>query len=138
MSVTESSPRGAAPPVLPARGRGDRLNEWLDRNARHIFLWPAVLLILIFSIFPLVASLVIAFARIRLSGGGFRVRFVDWRNFEKLLFGSEQFHLLGTFGAIGPLGWAFGLGATAGVIWWIVSHLRSGWTGGRLLGRLFP
>ncbi|MEM8849148.1 MAG: sugar ABC transporter permease [Pseudomonadota bacterium] len=124
--------------ILPARSRGDRLNEWLDRNSRHIFLWPAVLLILVFSIFPLVASAVIAFARIRLQAGGYRVRFVGWQNFEKQIFGSEQFHFLGTFGPVSVLGWVFGLAVTAGVIWWIVAYLRSGWTVIGTVGRLFP
>jgi len=54
-------------------------------------------MILIFSIFPLVASLIIAFSRVRLRGGGYNVRFVWFQNFEKQLFGSEQFHFLGTF-----------------------------------------
>ncbi len=134
------SPTGAAQASasLPARSRGERLNEWLDRNARHIFLWPAVVLILVFSIFPLVASLVIAFSRIRLSGGGFQVRFVGWRNFDKQLFGSEQFHFLGTFGPLSLMGWVFGLAVTAGVIWWIAAYLRAGPTFIGTLGRLFP
>ncbi|MEM7488370.1 MAG: sugar ABC transporter permease [Pseudomonadota bacterium] len=139
MSVA-STPDGAAKDgaVPPATGRGDRINEWLDRNARHIFLWPAVLLILVFSIFPLVASLVIAFSRIRLQAGGYRVRFVGWQNFEKQLFGSEQFHFLGSFGAISALGWVFGAAVTAVILYWIVSYLRSGWTVIGTVGRLFP
>jgi ABC-type sugar transport system permease subunit len=43
-----------------------RFSEWLDRHSRQLFITPAVVLILIFSIFPLVASLIIAFSRIRL------------------------------------------------------------------------
>ncbi|MEO1309029.1 MAG: sugar ABC transporter permease, partial [Pseudomonadota bacterium] len=67
------------------------MNEWLDRHMGRLFLAPAVTLILIFSIFPLVASLILAFSRLRLRGGGYSVRWVGWRNFEKLIFGSEQF-----------------------------------------------
>ncbi|MGR3436678.1 MAG: carbohydrate ABC transporter permease [Shimia sp.] len=128
---------GAPARIAPGRTRGARLNEWLDRNARHIFLWPAVALILVFSIFPLVASAIIAFSRIRLTGGGFQTRFVGWRNFEKQVFGSEQFHFLGTFGEMSLLGWAFGLAVTAGVIWWIYAYLREGWTVLGVLGRMF-
>ncbi|MEO1292622.1 MAG: sugar ABC transporter permease, partial [Pseudomonadota bacterium] len=112
------------------------MNEWLDRHMGRLFLAPAVTLILIFSIFPLVASLIMAFARIRFSGGGYKVRFVGWRNFEKLLFGSEQFHLLGTFTQISVLGWVFGLLATAALLWWIVKYVRTRFTFVGFLGRL--
>ena len=95
-------------------------------------------MILVFSLFPLVASLIIAFSRVRLQAGGFNVRFAGWRNFEKLLFGSEQFHLLGTFGPISVWGWVFGLLSTGLVVWWIVSYIRSGWTIVGTIGRLFP
>ena len=40
-----------------------RLSEWLDVQSRQLFITPAVVMILIFSIFPLVVSLVLAFAR---------------------------------------------------------------------------
>ena len=43
----------------------------------------------------------------RLKAGGYDVTFVGLANFEKQLFGSEQFHFLGTFARISPLGWAF-------------------------------
>ena len=122
----------------PARSWSDRFNELLDRNARHIFLWPAVVAILIFSVFPLVASAILAFSRIRLTGGGYKLRFAGWRNFEKQVFGSEQFHFLGTFGEISLLGWIFGLVVTGAVIWWITSYFRAGWTIIGSVGRLFP
>lgn len=112
------------------------MNEWLDRHMGRLFLAPAVTLILIFSIFPLVASAIMAFARIRFSGGGYRVRFVGWRNFEKQLFGSEQFHLLGTFKGLSVFGWIFGLLATALLVWWMIRYVRRKfhWVG--FLGRL--
>ena len=84
----------------------------------RLFLAPAVTLILIFSIFPLVASLILAFSRIRFSGGGFKIRNAGWRNFEKQFFGSEQFHLIGTFNQISILGWIFGLTVTGLMVWW--------------------
>lgn len=112
------------------------MNEWLDKHMGRVFLAPAVTLILIFSIFPLVASLILAFARIRFAAGGFKVRFAGWRNFEKQIFGSEQFHLLGTFGAISIPGWIFGLGVTAALIWWMVRYCRSHFTVIGFLGRV--
>jgi len=76
-------------------------------------------LILIFSIFPLVASLILAFARVRLRAGGYNVRFVGFKNFEKQFFGSEQYHFLGKFTEISLMGWALILVAGAGILWWL-------------------
>lgn len=112
------------------------MNEWLDKHMGRLFLAPAVTLVLIFSIFPLVASLIMAFARIRFSGGGFKVRFVGWRNFNKQFFGSEQFHLVGTFTEISLLGWAFGLIVTAAVVWWMIGYVRHHFTWIGFAGRL--
>jgi len=112
------------------------MNEWLDRHMGRLFLAPAVTLILIFSIFPLVASLIIAFARVQLTAGGYRVRFVGWRNFEKQITGSEQFHLLGTFTQISILGWIFGLAATAALLWWMVKYVRCSFTWVGFIGRM--
>ncbi len=80
---------------------------------------PAVVMILIFSIFPLVASLIISVSRIRLRGGGYNVRYVGFRNFEKQFFGSEQFHFLGTFSELSFLGWIAVIAAAAVVVWWL-------------------
>ena len=111
------------------------MNQWLDKHMGRVVLAPAVVLILIFSIFPLVASLLLAFSRVRFTGGSFAVRFVGWRNFDKLFFGSEQFHLLGTFGAISVLGWGFGLLCTAGLLWWMFRYIRARFTWVGFLGR---
>lgn len=112
------------------------MDQWLDKHMGRLFLAPAVVLILVFSIFPLVASLVLAFSRLRLSGGGFRMRFVGWRNFEKQLFGSEQFHLLGTFGPFSILGWIFGIACTVGLVWWMVKYARTHFTWVGFIGRM--
>lgn len=112
------------------------MNEWLDRHMGRLFLAPAVTLILIFSIFPLIASLIMAFTRIRFSAGGYKVRFVGWRNFEKQFFGSEQFHLVGTFTQISILGWIIGLTATAALLWWIWKYIRGPFTWVGFIGRL--
>ena len=112
------------------------MNEWLDRHMGRLFLAPAVTLILIFSIFPLVASLILAFSRIRFSGGGFKVRAAGWRNFEKQFFGSEQFHLIGTFTQISILGWIFGLTVTGLMVWWIVKYARTHFTWFGFVGRV--
>jgi multiple sugar transport system permease protein len=113
------------------------ISDWLDRNAQHIFIWPAVVMILVFSIFPLVASFIMALSRIRLRGGSYNVRFVWFQNFEKQLFGSEQWHFLGTFGGMSVLGWIVAALATVGIVWWIVRYFKSGFTVLGFTGRLF-
>jgi multiple sugar transport system permease protein len=110
-----------------------RLAEWLDGQSRQLFIMPAVVLILIFSIFPLVASLVLAFSRLRLTGN---MRFVGFDNFEKQIFGSEQFHFLGTFGEISVAGWVLIVAAGAAILWWLLAYARSGFTWVGFIGRL--
>lgn len=112
------------------------MNEWLDKNAARVFLAPAVILILTFSIFPLIASLMLAFARVRFAAGGFNIRFVGWRNFEKIFFGSEQFHLLGTFASMSILGWLFGFFMSGMLVYWLVQYCRTHFTLAGFLGRM--
>lgn len=116
--------------------RSARMNEWIDGHARQLFIMPAVIMILIFSIFPLVASLIIAFSRIRLKAGGYQVRFVGFQNFSKQIFGSEQFHFLGTFTTISVLGWVVGLAASVGIAWWMYRYVRQQFSIAGFIGRL--
>lgn len=102
----------------------------------RLFLTPAVVLILIFSIFPLIASLILAFSRVRFAAGGVRIRWTGWGNFDKQLFGSEQFHMLGTFGPFSILGWLFGLIASGLLIWWMVRYIRTHFTWLGFIGRM--
>lgn len=91
-------PRPSPMPTDPrTAGAATRLGEWLDRRALHLMMWPAVLILLAFSIFPLVASAYLALSKFALAPGGFQLTFVGGRNFRKLLFGSQQYHFLGTF-----------------------------------------
>lgn len=91
--------------------------EWLDRHSGRLFVLPAVLLILCFSIFPLIISAWLSLSRFKLVAGGFELRFIGWANFRKLLFGTQQFHFLGTFTEISALGWLMML-AGLGIIGW--------------------
>jgi multiple sugar transport system permease protein len=123
--ISQIRPGLSAPAGAATHRRRVAFSEWVDRRAGTFFILPAVIMILIFSIFPLVASLIIAFSRIRLSGGGYKVRFVGWKNFEKQFFGSEQFHFLGTFSEISILGWAVIVVAAAAVFWWLYRYATS-------------
>ena len=67
----------------------ETMSEWLDRHSGRLFVMPAVLLILAFSIFPLIVSAWLALSRFKLAAGGYEVRFVGLLNFRKLFFGSR-------------------------------------------------
>ena len=75
----------------------ERADDWLDRNSGRLFILPAVLLILAFSLFPLIISAWLALSRFKLVAGGFSIRYIGVLNFKKMITGSQQFHLLGTF-----------------------------------------
>ena len=137
MNTTDNTKRPGATRAVPSRGGRERFADWLDRHSSQIFIWPAVIMILIFSIFPLVASFIMALSRFRLRGGSYQVRFVWFQNFEKQIFGSEQFHFLGTFKGMGLLGWIVAILVTGVVVWWIVRYLRTSFTVIGFVGRLF-
>ncbi|PAP93422.1 carbohydrate ABC transporter permease [Mesorhizobium wenxiniae] len=113
-----------------------RLNEWLDRQSRQLFIAPAVIIILIFSVFPTIASLVLAFSNIRLRAGSYQVQFVGLRNFRKQFFGTEQFHFLGTFTSISLLGWIVTIASAASLIWWLYRYAKRDFTILGFIGRL--
>ncbi|OED41685.1 ABC transporter permease [Chromatiales bacterium (ex Bugula neritina AB1)] len=128
------------PPAHRVKPRPRKFSEWLDRQASTLFITPAVVLILVFSIFPLVASLIIAFSRFRLGAGSYRVRWVGLKNFEKQFFGSEQFHFLGTFNGMSVLGWVVSVSVAFALLWWLYRYCRTKfwWLGfiGRIISAL--
>ena len=102
------APRGAA-----ARRAADTLGAWRsDGAARWLFIWPAVLLILALSLFPLVASLALSVSKLVFNPGRVDLSFIGFSNYQQLLFGLERSHFLGVLKAPSPVGWAV-LGATA-------------------------
>ena len=109
---------------------------WADRVSPAAFIMPAVLVILALSIFPLIVSVYLSLARVKFEKGGVTVTFVGLLNYKKLLFGSQQFHLIGTLMPITPLGWAFVALAAALLVLWLVTTVRRGVTPLGLIGRL--
>jgi len=97
-----------------------------DAGARWLFIWPAVLIILFLSIFPLLASLTLAFTRLVFQRGSIDVDFVGFTNFNILLFGTERSHLLGVLRPPTPLGWVVLGVALALVARGLVRSIRSG------------
>src|SRR5258707_10423893 len=78
----------------------------LDRSAGAGFILPAVLVILAFSIFPLLASLYVSLSRLSFSQGGVELKFVGLNNYAKLLFGIDRTRFLGVIAPISLLGGA--------------------------------
>jgi len=86
-----------------AASRWRPLGARLDRGAGPIFILPAVIVILAFSIFPLLASLYVSLSRLSFSEGGIDLKFVGLDNYAKLLVGIDHVHFLGLGGPVTPL-----------------------------------
>jgi multiple sugar transport system permease protein len=124
------------PGNLPAGlSQAEKWGEWFDRHSRTFFIAPAVVLILIFAIFPTFYSIVFALSRVRFTANGLQFRFVWFQNFAKQFLGNEQVHFLGKIATMGVFGTIFLVAATAAVLWWLYRSLRiTSWVG--MLGRL--
>jgi multiple sugar transport system permease protein len=115
----------AATTVIEAAPR-PTFGEWLDRHSGRVMVLPAVVILLCFAIFPLIVSAYLALSRFALAPGGFTLRFIGLSNFRKLLTGSQQYHFLGTFGALGPLQWLLLAVAAAALLFLLARYLLSG------------
>ena len=111
-------------------------SEWLDQRSGTIFIAPAVVLILVFSIFPTIASLAIAVSRVRLSGTGFTFRFVWFQNFAKQFVGNNQIHFLGRFTEMSVIGWVLSLAAIFWALLWLYRSARQEFSVLGFIGRL--
>jgi len=120
----------------PIAGRRPDFASWADRVAPGAFIMPAVLVILALSIFPLIVSIYLSLARVKFEKGGVTVTFIGLLNYKKLLFGSQQFHLIGTLMPITPLGWALVVIVAALLVLWLVTAARRGARIIGLVGRL--
>src|SRR5690606_38210534 len=72
-----------------------------------------------------IISLFLSFARVNFVRGGVEVVFVGFRNYEKLLFGSQQRHLLGKFGDYTPLSWILLALFSAVLLFWLWTYITS-------------
>jgi multiple sugar transport system permease protein len=120
----EPSREPGLPGPAPRRAAGRRAADTLgglrsDGAARWLFIWPAVLLILALSLFPLVASLALSVSKLVFNPGRVDLSFIGLSNYQQLLFGLERSHFLGVLKAPTPLGWAVlgGTAALAAVAW---------------------
>ena len=104
--------------------RRSPLADWLDRQAPYVFVLPTVLVILGFSIFPLVASAYLSLTRFAISEGGYELTFVGLRNYVRLFTGSQQFHFTGVFRPPGLISLAVMAAAALVTVWWLARYLR--------------
>jgi multiple sugar transport system permease protein len=102
------------------------MNERVERTAGSAFILPAVLVVLLLAIFPLIISLYLSLSRFKFVRGGFQITFVGLANYKKLLFGLEKTHFLGLLGHPSPLGWLIFIAIFGLLLYAIVRNLRSG------------
>ena len=108
-----------------ASGSTRNLGELIDRHSGRIMVLPAVLVLLAFAIFPLIISAYLALSRFALAPGGFKLTFIGLYNFKRLLFGVQQYHLLGTFKPFGAVHWMLLLAAVAVCATWLWRYARN-------------
>jgi len=110
----EPVPSGSAFRARATRRAAQTADAWRsDGAARWLFIWPAVLLILVLSIFPLVASVALSLGRLAFHQGGVDLKIIGFANYQQLLFGLERSHFLGVLKAPNPIGWAVVLATLA-------------------------
>jgi multiple sugar transport system permease protein len=97
-----------------------------DRSARHVFLLPAILVVLFLSIFPLVVSLYLSVSDLDFTPNGIEVRFLGLNNYLSLFTGSERTHFLGVLNPPSLIGWALVIAASLLVAWVVAGSLRAG------------
>ncbi|MFL5681099.1 MAG: carbohydrate ABC transporter permease [Chloroflexota bacterium] len=103
------------------------LGAWRsDGAARWLFIWPAVLLILFLSVFPLIASVVLSLSRLAFNQGGIDLKLVGFANYQSLLFGLERSHFIGVLKPPNAIGWGIVAIVAAVSIRGFVGSVRSG------------
>lgn len=100
-----------------------------EGSIRSVLLLPSILIVLLLSVFPLIVSLYLSFARVNFVAGGVEVTFVGLSNYQKLLFGSQQRHLLGKFGEVPFLGWVVIAAVVALMLYWWYRYVVGGKAG---------
>jgi multiple sugar transport system permease protein len=111
---------------VPARRRTARPSIRGHDAARHVFIWPALLIVLFLSVFPLVSSLYLSLSRLRFTANGIEITFQGLNNYQILLFGSQRDHFLGVLAPPSPLGWLVFAGTVALVGWGLWRSIRRG------------
>ena len=96
---------------------------YLNDRSRYVLLLPAVLVVLLLSVFPLLLSVFTSLSRIKFVKGGFEVTYVGLKNYQKLLQGSGQRRFLGRFDDPTTVGWIVLMVFIAVMIYWLIRYL---------------
>jgi multiple sugar transport system permease protein len=124
---TRSKPNDALAEVERQKHVESQVHTLIPKGERHAglsFVMPAVLVVLVLSIFPLIVSIGLSLGRLKFVKGGFDFVFVGLANYRKLLVGSEQTHFLGKVAEPTLLGWLlFGL-VIVGLAVFLVKYIR--------------
>jgi multiple sugar transport system permease protein len=115
----------STPVAAPKPSAASHANR-MDRFASALFIWPSVIILLFFSIFPLLVSLYLSFSQLKFVKGGVQLIWVGGLNYRKLLWGSEQDRFLGVFAMPSLLGWVVTLLVAVGLVYFLLQYLRSG------------
>jgi multiple sugar transport system permease protein len=123
---TTSANRAARPPG----SRSLRIETWLgshyERMVRSAFLWPALLVLLFVSIFPLFVSLYLSFSDVELVRGGFDIHWIGLDNFRELFSGIQKSEFLGVSRSPTAFGWIVIVAGFAALAWALVRGARGG------------
>jgi multiple sugar transport system permease protein len=125
-SETTSADRAARPPG-PARFR---IGVWLGARsevmARSAFIWPALLVLLFISVFPLFVSVYLSFSDVELVRGGFDIHWIGLDNFRELFSGSLKSEFLGVSRSPTPVGWLIIVAGFGAMAWGLARGARGG------------
>src|SRR5215472_1479753 len=119
------SEQASAPSVPAAVRYRPTIMTRLDRRAGSVFILPAVLVILGFSIFPLLASLYVSLSTLSFNEGGVQLKFVGLANYSRLVVGIDRPHFLGVTAPLSPASVAILVAVYAGLAYLLVRYSRS-------------
>jgi multiple sugar transport system permease protein len=111
--------------ATPVAARRGTLTERIFAP-RNVFLWPALIVVLALSIFPLIVSLYLSLSRLTFTANGIDIRLIGFGNYQVLLFGSQQVHLVGLLKPPSVLGWAIFAALAAALVWGYWRSIRAG------------
>ena len=124
-SASAPAPRseGPAPGREPGLAAPEPRRRWRlpsahSRNtSRHAFIWPALLVVLLLSVFPLVSSAFLSLSNLKFTAEGIQITFIGTNHYESLLFGSQASHFIGVLKSPTPLGWIIFIAVVVLVGW---------------------
>jgi multiple sugar transport system permease protein len=141
----EQRPQGLMQPVEGSSGLRspssplEKLSLYLERVAGNAFIWPAVLVVLLLSIFPLIISLYLSLSHFKFVTGGFEINFVGLANYGRLLSGTEKTHFLGVMANPSLPGWLIFGAVVAFMVFHLARYIRSQQYSLRgLVGKILP